>query len=195
MKVWIKDGYFWRDLNYGKASFGDLIFNTCNKIVEENDMSEWAYYAMLDCYDLIQERKRWPDRMSDETCVKTWFARIVNRTYNKLRYLVYKLSGKYYGKRKPYKYQKRMTRDIYTAFGPVAITNYSHDLLGNITPVWYCYTPYFWAWFNYMKTSDNKYLKRYRFWRKMWFKPKKDYVIRLGEIREKGIELIQNMKS
>ena len=163
---------------------GDYIFNNCDRIVRVNDHSEKAYYMMLDCYDLIQQKKRWPDYMNTHpSVVKTWFARIINRTINKI-------AGKYL---LPYRYQGRMVRDIYIAFAPVAIMHYSWDLIGKIKPAWYVYRPSFWAYWNYLKTRNVKYLKRYRFWRKLSPKSKKEFVIRLDELREIAIKAIQNV--
>lgn len=178
--VWIKDGYYWRKLNYGKASFGDLIFNTCYKIYREGDRSDWAYNAMCSCYCLIQERKRWPNRMKDETCVNTWLARIIFRAINKLL------------KRNvlPYRYQGRMVRDIYTAFAPVAIMLDAHELLKDIKVAWYVNTPPFKYWWRYVVTLDDMWLLKYRFWQNFTH-PKKDYVIRLNEIREETINLLK----
>jgi len=172
---------------------GDYIFNNCDRIVRVNDHSEKAYYMMQDCHDLIQQKKRWPDYMNiHPSVVNTWARRIINQIWNKLRFKYYKLTGKTIGRRLPYRYQGRMVRDIYIAFAPVAIMHYSVDLIENIKPVWYVYTPSFWTYWNYLKTRDVKYLKRYRFWRKMWFKSKKKYVIRLNELREIAIKLIQD---
>jgi len=83
-----------------------------------------------------------------------------------------------------------MVRDIYISFVPAAMMHYSEDLIGDIKPAWYVYTPSFWAWWNYVKTRNVKYLKRYRLLRRLWFKSKKPYVIRLNELREIAIKEI-----
>jgi len=64
---WYKDSRFWRkkpdnswDKSDGKS---DLIFNTCYKILRDQDKSEWAYNAIEACADLLLKGQRWPDRM------------------------------------------------------------------------------------------------------------------------------------
>lgn len=43
---------------------GDIITNTCRKIINDNDHSDWAFDAMCICAELLMERKRWPDMLS-----------------------------------------------------------------------------------------------------------------------------------
>ena len=43
---------------------GDIITNTCRKIINDNDFSDWAYNAMVICAELLFLRKRWPNELS-----------------------------------------------------------------------------------------------------------------------------------
>ena len=190
--TWYPDGYFWRKVNDdGSDGMGDLEFNSDDYDIRKWNTSNWAQDAVKERMNLLQDCKRWPDRMNDHpSVVNTWIGRVIGRSRNWLRHKFYKLSGKYIGKRQPFRYQKRMTRDPYTSWATNAIRLYKQDLIKEVKLPWYIYRPSFWAWWNYLKTKDEKYLRRYRFWRKTWFKSDKPFVIRLNEIREIGIDLI-----
>jgi|GEM_PF-6486593 len=194
---WYQDGYFWRKPNDdGSNGKGDLIFNTCNKIIEDGDRSLWAFASINICAGSLRRRERWPDGEEWEhyNDVDTWAQRIVNLAWNKFRFWIYKRSGRYIGKRLPFRYQGRMTRDPFIAWGAACAQRCYLIKAYRVSPPWYIYTPSFWAWWKYIITHDEKYLKRYRFWRQ-YSRPKKDFVIRLNELREQAIQLIQSQKS
>ena len=184
---WYKDGAYWRRPNKdGSNGKGDLIFNTSNRIVKNLDSSEWAHWSLASQRVLLSIHARWPWRMEHYLDVSTWIGRIINRVLNKIRHWIFKLTGRYIGNRRPFRYRFRMSRDPYTAFGAACVSVGRTDLLKGLRPAWYIYRPAFWAWWNFIKTGEEKYLKRYHFWN--WGKPKKAYVIRLNELREYAIK-------
>lgn len=72
---WYKQYGLWfcksKDWEFGKywqnpEGKGDCIANTCMRIIEQNDRSEWAFTAMMIISDLLLEGKRWPDEMNHD---------------------------------------------------------------------------------------------------------------------------------
>lgn len=114
MKNWYKDGYYWRHPGSGDA--GDLIYNTMSRIIDMDDKSEWAYTSLLDCINLLNEGKRWPDRLTQTDTARTW--------------LGWKLSKKL---TRP---QHILTRDPFIATITCAIYL---DMDYQLTIPWYCY--------------------------------------------------------
>ena len=66
--TWYKKcGYWFRNNTDGTpGGRGDLIYNTCGKIFYMGDTYEWAEDAIWSCYDLLMDRKRWPDFLGVE---------------------------------------------------------------------------------------------------------------------------------
>lgn len=177
-KLWRHWGFFWRhDTEDDSDGMGDLSFNSDDRDIRIENTSSWAYTAIEERMWLLQERKRWPDELNKHpSVVCCWAVRMITRPINKI-----------FGTHLPYRAQGRMTRDSYTAWATNCIRLGRGTLIYGVTIPWYIRTPSFMAWWNYVRTNEIKYLERYRFWRSIWFKSKKDYVIRLNVIREKGI--------
>ena len=172
MREWYKDGPYWRHNESSNA--GDLIFNTCDKIIRDGDTSEWAFNALLYCLDLLLVGKRWPDSLTQADTSKTW-----------IRYKWSKLlkNGRY---SRP---QHILTRDPYTAFY-AACAMVAPVLIGDVQPVWYIYRSNFFNWWRYLCTGNVKYLRRYLFW-DMFSTSNKPYVIRLRELRSLAINKLK----
>jgi len=58
----VKKGFFY--VAPGKGN-GDLIYNTCRKIIDDYDRSSWAYGALASVFDCLNKGIRWPDRFDD----------------------------------------------------------------------------------------------------------------------------------
>ena len=190
-KGWYKDGYFWRDPNSdGSNGKGDLIANTCHKIIYEEDCSEWAYHALISCRDLLRHRKRWPDGWHHRMDTPTRFGRMVNRTINKTSRLIGRIINRNIATHLPFRYQGRMTRDPFSNWATACLLLDYAWMLDTMTYPNYIWNPGFGAWWKYIKTSKVRYLRRYRFFNRFTI-TKKAFVIALDERRELAIELIQ----
>ena len=139
-----KDGYFWRTTghewevrNYGDHVHGkgDLIYNSCAKIVKDKDTSEWAIQSVYECYRLLSEGKRWPDRMSQRIDAKTQIGHWVS-----LLLFWFKFTDKV-----KYRPQHDMTRDPYIAFFAACVF-LNISLIPYIKIPWYLYRPHVWRW-------------------------------------------------
>ena len=177
--MYYKDGYYWRKespyspfgyLTHGK---GDVIFNTLYKIMQDGDYSQWAYYSLSECADMLMQRKRWPDRMNHPNDAKTrigaWFSRIL-----------YEMGETISKKFRP---QHILTRDPLIVLYAAAWKMNRWQLIEVVTVPWYLYRPTLWTWRKYIMSGDVRYLKRYRFWSR-FSTSQKDYVVRLRAIKE-----------
>ena len=138
---WYKDGLFWRrksaDHSDGK---GDLIFNTCYKIFMEKDKSDWAYNSLEACATLLLDRKRWPDRMSDDTDCKTGIGRFINRTTRD----ILKVFG--ITIHPNFRYQGRMSRDPFKALYTLSIFLGQPGYIKEVPLPMSDYSPPTWRW-------------------------------------------------
>jgi len=167
-----KEGYFWIDPSqpwdielYGKVTNNkfDLIFNTCDKIIMDNDTSEWAHGALYNCAELLRNRRRWPYYMDQEGDPKTrlWWR------LSRLLYWLYLI-----GPVKVYGHPKRMSRDPFINFFTTCTLLDQMHHIKNITIPWWLYRPNTWRWIRRL-IKDNR----------------KDYVKRLDYLRAKAIVL------
>ena len=168
MNSFYKDGYFWRkpgpewekDL-YGEAvnGKGDLIFNTCAKIIDDGDRSEWGEDALGACSELLRTNKRWPDRM-DQNCDGI-----------------------------TYRTQDDMTRDPYISWITACLTvlkySWAWSWIYSISIPWYLFNPGVWTWRRYLITGKGLWL--YYFLTLNY--PKQDYVKRLRYFMDKAVEI------
>jgi len=202
---WYKDGYFWRDPSPGweirmrgcpSDGKGDLIFNTMYKIITDEDRSEWAYKALLYCWILLVAERRWLVRMDQSCDAKTrlhwrWSSVVWRHVVRDKQGYLNKFGN--FCKRiglpvlEKYRHPRQMTRDPYTAVFACCIFLKREHYISKTTLPLYLYRPNFWAWHKYLKTKKPIYLKIYRFWCK-FSSSKKDYVIRLKELREMTLE-------
>ena len=65
---YIKVGYFYFAPGHGN---GDLLYNTCRKIIETNDKSDWARWSLVKVCCCLSMRIRWPDSMSEKITTTT----------------------------------------------------------------------------------------------------------------------------
>ena len=178
--AWYKDGPFWRRPNHdGSNGKGDLIFNTCAKIVHDQDTSDWAKWALQECYKLLMQRKRWPDYMVHPMDTHSLGHRIINRWRRRL-FKNYSL---------PYRWQGRMSRDPYTAFATACLVVGEEYYLETIKLPWNIYSPAFWNWWKFLLTQERKYEVRMMV---LDHPSKHDYVIKLEELRELAVLLIKS---
>ena len=179
MSTFYKDGYFWRthspDWELEKYGFrpngcGDLIFNTCAKIIDDNDQSIWAADAIVGCSWLLRHRMRWPDYMNG------------NDAKNRLQWWRSKLLFKLYiRKTVMYRPQNVMTRDPYIAFYTLIADN--PDWINETSIPWPLFNPGVWTWRRYLITGKGLWL--YYFLTLNY--PKQDYVKRLRRYMDMAV--------
>jgi hypothetical protein len=153
---WYKDGYFWRKKSRDKSDGkGDLIFNTTYKIYRENDRSEWAYKALEACSELLNDRKRWADRMYDPLDAESWIERIIVRSLKKLGMPP---------NRYEFRYQGRMVRDSFISLYHTAMFLEYEKIITATPMVWYTYSPEIWKWKNRLIVDDRTDYKVRLWW-------------------------------
>ena len=135
---WTVDAPEWTVREYGEQMHakGDFIFENMTKIFLDRDKSEWAYNNMIECSELLLRSKRWPDELNSPRDAKSWIGAHISR-------LLYS-----WGITKTCKYrsQTNMTRDPYISFYNTAIFLECPDLVEEVVPPWYCYSPKTWRW-------------------------------------------------
>jgi hypothetical protein len=155
-----KVGFFWADKSpgweirdYGLAveGKGDLIFNTCDKIIRDADNSDWAYAALDNCAYLLNTRKRWPERMNQSIDAKNRIDCIWSKLMRKL------------GVNPTHKYRwvTGMTRDPYIAFYACCVFLGNYEYIEGVTMPYYNYRRTTWRW-RKLLIKDNRldYVKR-----------------------------------
>ena len=202
MNEWYKDVYFYRKKGpawekdiYGQEinGKGDLIFNTCAKIIDDEDKGEWAVLAIENCYGLLERRERWPDRMIQPNDADNWF----QWKLSQLKFWL-GIKTKWYVwdhdngsmdfepkmlKTVMYRPQNNMTRDPFIAFF-TAVT-LSKNVNSTLTIPWYLFRPSIWIWRRYLIIGRGLWL--YYFLTLNY--PKRDYVRRLRGYMDKAVEL------
>jgi hypothetical protein len=139
MSEYYKDGYFWRKKSPPRDGAEDLIFNTCTKIVNDRDFSDWAQNSLNYCAALLLNKRRWPKSMDIEGQAPNKWAWWLNRITHKYRH------------RAP----DDVTRDLYIALYAVAVM---HNMYFTIEwapiPWWLNYVPAICRWRrNLLKTN------------------------------------------
>jgi hypothetical protein len=165
---WYKDGWFWRKKNTDESDGkGDLIFNTCYKILRDRDKSDWAYKAMQACANLLLKGQRWPERMWAPLDAESWIERIIVRSLKH-----------WFGitvKRYEFRYQGRMVRDSWIALYTACVFLDRKQFIEAVSMPWYLYSPEVWRW------------------RKRLIKDERiDYKRRLGFLRAKAVVMDQS---
>lgn len=124
---------------------GDLIFRM-------------AFYALVTgdpkviraCIRLLNDRKRWPDDLNEPEDAKSWIARIINRTLNKL-----------FGTHRPFRYQGRMSRDPFIML-LAAIYWHQYEMIRDLNPApWYLQSPAFRYWVRFLRDNNAKDKRRF----------------------------------
>lgn len=147
-REWFKDGPFWRHPD--STGPGDLIFNTCYKIIQDVDVSPWALEALTACCQLLKARKRWPDRLSLDNTAKNW-----------IQWQWSKLEGDHRYSRP----QGDMTRDPYIAWISACVLTRNEYLIKGVSIPWYLSNPFYapktMRWRRKLIKDDRKvYVKR-----------------------------------
>ena len=187
MREWYQHKGLWRNVSpeweyeqYGfyPEGLSDIIFNTCNKIIEDDDESDWAYDALCICMDLLMDGKRWPNP-NPEQAAKT-------RLEHRWSRLLFRL-GK---KTVKYRPQHSETRDGYIAWATLCVKLNATELIEDVVPPWYLYTPSFWNWWKYLITGKSKHKFGYVIW-EFFGLSAKDYVQRLDKLKRLAVNLIE----
>lgn len=158
--LYIHNAHQWQVDKYDQdvMSKGDCIYNTCRKIIDEQDRSEWAYNALEICADLLKQNKRWPDWMNHERDTKNrieWW-------WSKLLWNLDLI------KTQKYRPQSSLTRDPFIYFYTACVVLDRKEWIEDVEIPWWLYRPNTWRWRKYLITG-----KGY----------KKDYVILLDYYR------------
>ena len=143
---------------YGQMvdSKGDLLFNTLDKIEEDNDTSEWAKISLIMCAGLLKDRKRWPDTMNRANDAKT---RIGWRWSQLCRRLNIRKTEKY-------RSQNSLTKDPFYPFYYLCIKFGRRDLIEQVKIPLRLYRPEIWRWRRRLiKDNSKDYVKRLRYYR------------------------------
>jgi len=184
MTDFYKDGYFYRkpghewekDL-YGEDvnGKGDLFPNTCRKIADDKDKSEWARRSLLYTRIFLKQGLRWPNRMWQKIDANT---RIRWRWSQlcKWLYLVSKVK---------YRSQNSITRDPWIYFIVACVVTGNERYMDDIKPPWYLFNPGVWTWRRYLITGKGLWL--YYFLTLNY--PKLDYTIRLRKYMDMAVEI------
>ena len=175
---WYKDGLYWRDVDgewvvreRGERTNGkgDLISNTCMKIMFHGDKSEWAYLSLMVCRSLLMSRRRWPlgmDQVGDsKNRIDCWIKKL--QWVTDVREF------------KPHRWPGGMTRDPYVYFYAACIFLEKEEYIQQVKPPYYIWRAGFAAW--------RKTLYKRNWWNDFWYREKKShklfYVTRLREFR------------
>jgi len=156
--TWYKDGYFWVDPTqkwandyYGYVTNNkfDTAHNTCDRIVIEDDRSDWAEKAVFACFKLLyrKPRRRWPVRLDHPKDSMSW---LHWRGRQLLRWL-------YLIDSPPYGWVHRMSRDPFIALISAAtMFPEIHLIIDVISIPWYLYRPNTWRWHRKLKKDNRK---------------------------------------
>ncbi len=160
---YISKPYQWEYEQWGFYPDGDLIYNTCRKIIETNDQSHWAAMALASCADLLIDGQRWPDYLEDDV-PKHWKRNLPI------------LKRWYFKNAKWYRSQYSVTRDCFIAYYACAI-HLNRPLYLSVKPKFWLYSPKTWAWRRALMGKRNLY----KFWRG-FPTSKKQFVIDLNNL-------------
>jgi len=155
---WEKEGYLWIKIDDDKRTYEDIIINTMSKIVEDDDVSEWALYSWFECAGLLMDKKRWPDEYKkDSEAPNRW-------VWIPYRFVVKTIFDM---KMKWSRPQKSMTRDPHYAFGDCYVHLYGHygelidrfmtTLYHNIKLPWFVWRFNFYRWKRRLRKPHDKY--------------------------------------
>lgn len=181
MSEYYRDGYYWRKKSepweiefwgFQVDSLGDIIYETCRKIIEDEDQTPWAIISFALCEDLLRNGKRWPDRMEEEVPRKQKW-----RSWPIIRLI-------YFGHRPgDYRTQQSITRDPWTLLYACAV-HLGMDPKELPRPQWWIYRPTFGSWIRKLKGKWNLY----EFWRDLMPPSKQQYVIDLQRFKEGALK-------
>lgn len=148
----------WQTDLYGYEMFsgcGDLISNNTGLIKRTKDRSVWAYECIERCFDLLKERKRWPDDINDkipnDRQCKTRLCSFLNKTkFNILKKLGVK------GFMVKSRSQNDCTRDPWVYSIACAVDMDLMQFVEVASIPWYLYKPTTWTWHKYLKNPTER---------------------------------------
>lgn len=157
---------------------GDIITNTCRKIINDKDTSPWAYTALAICAELLFLRKRWPDELNHPNDATNVF----EYEKSKRRYKRGKIDWRLY------RTQTYITRDPLWYFYSLCVELDDIDAIEEIKPPVFSewrmvYRPVLWLWRRALISGKRSWL--YELLEKDLTHPK-DYVNRLRYYRQQA---------
>jgi hypothetical protein len=175
---WYPDGLFWRDVDgewvvreRGEKTNGkgDLISNTCMKIIFHDNKTAWAYLSLDAMKELLLDRRRWPIRMDQigdsKNRIDCWWRKFL-----------------WWGGARPFKphrWPNGMTRDPYIFFYAACVFLGKKEYIREVNIAWYTNRIGIAAW--------RQCLIEPTWWSEMLYREKKAhkhfYVTRLRDFR------------
>jgi len=170
---------------------GDIIYNTCKKIIDDGDKSGWAHDALDVCFILLQLwGRRWPDEMNHP-----------NDASNSVIYYLDKWRWKIwykFNRPKPghrlYRPQRSLTRDPYIYFFTASAMLDHREYIRYTSIPWYLYSRTTWLWHKYLKSGDVEDGEKYIQLEYRGKPPKKEFVRLLKRYRLKGFDIKTNQQ-
>lgn len=153
---------------------GDIIYNTCRKIIDDNDCSEWAYRALEICAELLYERKRWPDEFNHPNDAKNINEYIISKLFYDAGDNDWRL----------YRPQTNMTRDPWIYWIALCVHLNRRQFIEVVTIPFYLYlnSPTTWVWRRFLITGKGKRLYEFLELSQLWMH-KKEYTLLLVKYR------------
>jgi len=150
-------GWMLREVGYNYRSKWDMISNTCERILEEQDNSPWAAKAVRSCTALLAIRKRWDYGLIDKRDAKTILEYHWTHTLWEM------------GIRKTRKLAPRgwMTRDPYIWTAAAAVMTGQTFLVNGMSPPLRCYNPSTWAFMKFLRDPSTLNYYRFKTWDKI----------------------------
>lgn len=174
---WYLNGLFWRDVDgewvvreRGEKTNGkgDLISNTCMKIIFHENKTKWAYASLEACKELLLAERRWPERMDQDCDSKSRLDK-----WGKMTLWFFDIR-----EFKPYRWPNNMTRDPYIFFYCACIFLGKEEYIEEVKPPRYVWSLGFFDWRKSLFTEG---------YNTVWYKQKKShrffYVTRLREFQ------------
>ena len=202
-----ENGYYrdiikmWQFLKYGFYPCGlfDLIYNTCRKLIDEKDTSDWGYEALVSCVELLEAGIRYPWYEAPKTVAKNR----IDEAFSKLWWnLSYKVDDTGEIKRRKFirftKHQKygpptKLTRDPYIYFFTACVVLNRLQFIHVISIPWYLYSRITWRWHKYLKNPTEENLQRYETLENKNH-PRKGFVKNLQKYRRLAVEQLKTEK-
>ena len=193
MREWWKDGLFWRVDSFAWEpplyrfkvnGLGDIGINTCERIMSDDDNSEWAYESLKLIKNLLILRKRWSDRFNNEYIAKNWIVWKWSKLWlqdfdpknkGRKRWSEFTRHFGYHQETVLYRPQHNVTRDSYTYFYACCVHLDKLDYIKDVTIPFHLYKTTVWVWRRYIITGKGKWLYN--------LLEKPDYALRLATMR------------
>lgn len=197
------EGWQRRVYKYYGCKMGDIIVKSCRHY--KGDNSEDATITFMLCFDLLMERKRWPDQfdwiiLEEYKCHSRLCSWVHKMKFRFLKWWYMKIMGcdevtkmiPWERHKIKYRSQGDMTRDPYISWIAWASERGRWDMIKQIKYPWYLYRPRF-HWFVKFMQEDNKkkavrYLANYELWYSIEGDGKKKFTRELSAEMERAVE-------